>query len=189
MHVDQIDFEQLVASYYENLFRFAISLTRSEDRAADLTQQTFYLWAAKGHQLRDKTKVKSWLFTTLHREFLGGRRRETRFPHHNMDDVGSELPHVDPKIVNGLDGRTVIDSLAQVDEPYRAPLTLFYLEDLSYAEIADTLDIPIGTVMSRLSRGKAQLRQILSVVSFKEQQKKQKVVEIPVDEFRQSKHG
>jgi RNA polymerase sigma-70 factor (ECF subfamily) len=185
--VDQIDFEKLVATYYENLFRFAMSLSRSENRALDLTQQTFYLWAAKGHQLRDNTKVKSWLFTTLYREFLGSRRRETRFPHHNMEDVGSELPHIASQIVNDLDGQSVVDSLAEVDELYRAPLVLFYLEELSYAEIAITLDVPIGTVMSRLSRGKAQLRKLLSVVSLKEQKKK--VVEIPRDEFRRSRHG
>jgi RNA polymerase sigma-70 factor (ECF subfamily) len=104
-----------------------------------------------------------------------------------MEDVGSELPHIASQIVNDLDGQSVVDSLAEVDELYRAPLVLFYLEELSYAEIAITLDVPIGTVMSRLSRGKAQLRKLLSVVSLKEQKKK--VVEIPRDEFRRSRHG
>ena len=64
------DFETVVAGYYEPLYRFAISLTRSEADACDLAQQTFYMWATKGHQLRDPSKVKSWLFTTLHRAFL-----------------------------------------------------------------------------------------------------------------------
>jgi RNA polymerase sigma-70 factor (ECF subfamily) len=59
----------------EPLYRFAISLTRSEADVCDLAQQTFYKWATKGHQLRDPTKVKSWLFTTLHRGFLESRRR------------------------------------------------------------------------------------------------------------------
>lgn len=163
MAVDSIDFDDLVERFYEGLFRFALSLCRNEDQACDLAQQTFYLWAAKGHQLRDKTKVKSWLFTTLHREFLGGRRRETKFRHHSMDAVEHELPPCDSTVVNDLDGTTVIESLQQVDEVYRAPLTLFYLQELAYAEIAESLEIPIGTVMSRLSRGKAQLRKILSV--------------------------
>ena len=61
------DFQQLVDRQYEPLFRFALSLTRSEADAADLTQQTFFLWASKGHQLRDRSKAKSWLFTTLYR--------------------------------------------------------------------------------------------------------------------------
>ena len=183
--MDSIDFEQLVARFYEPLFRFAISLSRNEEQACDLTQQTIYLWASKGHQLRDKSKVKSWLFTTLHREFLGGRRRETKFRHHSMDAVEHELPPADSTVVNDLDGNTVVESLQQVDEVYRAPLTLFYLEELSYAEIAEALEIPIGTVMSRLSRGKAQLRKNLSVVSMKK--KKSRTI-VPVDEteFRQA---
>src|SRR5712671_2712561 len=68
------DFEQIVAQHYEPLYRFAFSLTRAEADACDLTQQTFYLWATKGHQLRDPSKVKSWLFTILHREFLRVRK-------------------------------------------------------------------------------------------------------------------
>jgi len=82
--MENAEFEQLVNQYYEALYRFALSLTRSEATSCDLTQQTFYLWATKGHQLRDRSKAKSWLFTTLHREFLESKRRETRFPHHAM---------------------------------------------------------------------------------------------------------
>lgn len=184
--VDQIDFEQLVARHYENLFRFALSLSRSEDRACDLTQQTFYLWAAKGHQLRDKSKVKSWLFTTLHREFLGGRRRETRFPHHSTEAVEHELPVTSATVVKDLDGHSAMAALQEVDEIYREPLTLFYLDELSYAEIAETLDIPIGTVMSRLSRGKAQLRNLLAV---EKQARGRNIVAVAPDEFRRQANG
>ena len=74
------EFDQLVTCYYEPLYQFAYSLARDEADACDLTQQTFCVWAAKGHQLRDPAKVKTWLFTTLHREFLGIRRKLTRFP-------------------------------------------------------------------------------------------------------------
>src|SRR6266498_1089465 len=74
-----LDFERLVQEYHVPLYRFALSLARNENDAADLVQQTFYLWAGKGHQLEDPTKVKSWLFTTLHREFLAKRRRLVRF--------------------------------------------------------------------------------------------------------------
>ena len=61
------------------LYRFALSLSRQESDAADLTQQTFLLWASKGHQLRDPSKVKTWLFTSLYREFLGRKRQQDRF--------------------------------------------------------------------------------------------------------------
>ncbi len=139
-----------------------MSLAKSESRAADLTQQTFYLWAAKGHQLRDKAKAKSWLFTTLYREFLGSHRHATRFPQVEFDGAASELPNVAPEVVAAADGSTVLEALGELDEIYRAPLTLFYLEQFSYAQIADVLKIPPGTVMSRLSRGKAALRRRLS---------------------------
>jgi RNA polymerase sigma-70 factor (ECF subfamily) len=61
-----------------------------------------------------------------------------------------------------LDGSQIVEALQQVDEVYRAPLVLFYLQDMSYQEIAESLDVPIGTVMSRLSRGKVHLRRLLA---------------------------
>jgi len=152
-------FSQLVDQYYPSLYRFAFSLARSEADACDLAQQTFYVWAKKGHALREAAKAKSWLFTTLYREFLRGRRRGERLtaielvPENQLEEVTLE-----PESVAAMDGGVVMAALQEVEEIFRAPLTLFYLEDLSYQEIAEALDVPIGTVMSRLSRGKAQLR-------------------------------
>ena len=83
-------FESLVTRYYGPLYQFAFSLTRTEADASDLTQQTFYIWATKGHQLRDSSKVKTWLFTTLHREFLNMRRKIVRFPHHELSEIEAE---------------------------------------------------------------------------------------------------
>src|SRR5437879_8059576 len=153
------DFEQIVSRHYEPLYRFAFSLTRTEADACDLTQQTFYIWATKGHQLRDRSKVKSWLFTILHREFLNIRRRAVRFPHLELSDAIEDLPTISPEVVNTLDSAQVLEFLGQVQEPYRAALGLFYLEDYSYKEIAAILEIPLGTVRSRISRGVAQLKQ------------------------------
>jgi RNA polymerase sigma-70 factor (ECF subfamily) len=157
-----VDFESVVASFYQPLYQFAFSLTHSEADACDLTQQTFYVWATKGHQLRDKTKVKTWLFTTLHRAFLESRRRQTRFPHYELEEVPMDLPTLSPATVNQLDSGQVLQALEQVDEIYQAPVALFYLEDCSYKEIAGILDIPIGTVKSRMARGIGQLQSILT---------------------------
>jgi RNA polymerase sigma factor (sigma-70 family) len=157
-----LEFESVVAQYYEPLFQFAFSLTRAEADACDLTQQTFYVWAIKGHQLRDATKVKTWLFTTLHRAFLESRRRQVRFPHYELDEVPLDLPTLSPASVNQLDSAHVLQALAQVDEIYQAPVALFYLEDCSYKEIADILGVPIGTVKSRMARGIAQLQDLLA---------------------------
>ena len=160
-----IDFEQLVDRFYQPLYRFALSLAKNAEEAGDLTQQTFYLWASKGHQLRESSKVKSWLFTTLYREYISTYRHTSRFPQVEIEEASHEIPSVNPSVVNDIDGNTVVAALTQVDEVYRAPLVLFYLDEISYKEIADVLDIPIGTVMSRLARGKAQLRQCLAEVS------------------------
>jgi len=157
-----LDFEGIVTRYYESLYQFAYSLTRTEADACDLTQETFYVWATKGHQLRDVTKVKTWLFTTLHRQFLESRRRQTRFPHHELEAVDYELPVISPQTASGLDAAQVLRALAQVDEVFQAPVALFYLEDCAYKDIAEILGVPMGTVKSRIARGIGQLQKILA---------------------------
>src|ERR1017187_8800514 len=110
---NNLEFESLVAQYYEPLYKFAFSLARDEPDACDLTQQTFCIWAAKGHQLRDASNVKTWLFITLHREFLATRRNQTRFPHLKLDYAPAEFPVVPPPNTNRLDAGQALDSLAR----------------------------------------------------------------------------
>jgi RNA polymerase sigma-70 factor (ECF subfamily) len=156
-----LNFEEIVDQFYPMLYRFALSLARNEADACDLTQQTFSVWANKGHLLRDTSKVKSWLFTTLYREFISNRRRELRWPKEEISSVEHELPCAEPETVDRLESGQVMDALRSIDETFRAPLVLFYLQEHSYEEIAQILDVPIGTVMSRLSRGKQKLQQAL----------------------------
>jgi RNA polymerase sigma-70 factor (ECF subfamily) len=158
-------FAQLVDAHYTQLYRFALSLARNGSDAGDLVQQTFFIWATKGHGLRELSKAKSWLFTTLYREFLKGRRRDLKSTYLEDLPPGEKEPVAeDVDRVARIDSATVMVALQSVEETFRAPLTLFYLEDMSYQEIAEALEVPIGTVMSRLSRGKAQLRQALERV-------------------------
>lgn len=177
-------FNQLVDAHYAPLFRFALSLTKNSSDAGDLTQQTFFIWAKQGHALREAAKAKSWLFTTLYREFLRGRRRADRVT--ALEELGPveadpAAPEVD--VVNGMDASLVVAALQDVEEPYRVPLTLFYLQDFSYKEIAEMLEVPIGTVMSRLSRGKAQLR---AALARKESGARSKVVPFQNQSARQT---
>lgn len=157
-----LEFESLVEQYYKPLYQFAFSLTRVEADACDLTQQTFTIWATKGHQLRDASKVKTWLFTTLHREFLDSRRRQTRFTHIELESMEAELPAISPAAISNLDIAHVLNTLTRVDEVFQGPVTLFYLQDCSYNEIAEILGVPLGTVKSRLARGIGQLQQLLA---------------------------
>jgi len=154
-------FEAIVNEHYEALYRFALSLTRSESDAQDLTQHTFHVWATKGHQLRDFTKVKTWLHTTLHRAFLRGRRRQSRFPEQELDEATEQLPADALVLADQVDALQVLPALAKVDEKFQAAVALFYLEDYAYKDIAVILDVPVGTVKSRIARGIAQLREIL----------------------------
>jgi len=159
--VNEADYEQAVATYYEALYAFGYSLAGNEDDAGELTQETYCRLLTKGGQLRDASKVKSWLFTTLYRVFLGWKNRQVRLPHFEISAVDHELPVVEPAHVDVLENAAVRDSLMQLEEHYRLPVILFYLNDHSYEEIAEILDVPIGTVMSRLSRAKGMLRERL----------------------------
>lgn len=153
------EFAELVDAHYQALYRFGMSLTRDVDRASDLVQETFCIWAAKGSQLRDRSKAKTWLFTTLHREFLNQRRRASRFSDEPLDEATAEaMVAPQDEAERQMDGQRAMELLGALEETYRTPLALFYLQQHSYKEIAEILDIPIGTVMSRLSRGKEMLR-------------------------------
>ncbi len=151
-------FQRLIDTWYDPLYRFALSLSRNGDDALDLTQQTFARWAEKGHGLRDGDKAKSWLFTVLYREFLDSRRLKQR------EVVGGVEVILDRQSTDGgsaatkIDAKAAVAALWELEEVFRAPLTLFYLENHSYKEIAEVLDLPIGTVMSRIARAKEHLR-------------------------------
>src|SRR5262245_29477643 len=108
--MNEADFQQLVDRQYAPLYRFALSLAKSEADAADLTQQTFFLWASKGDQLRDRSKAKAWLFTTLYREFLSRCRHEIRFPKVELEDMREEEMSISPN-VNILDSTRAIEAL------------------------------------------------------------------------------
>jgi RNA polymerase sigma-70 factor (ECF subfamily) len=156
------EFENLVNVYYRDLYRFGLSLTGSEADAADLTQQTFYIWANKGHQLQKAASVKGWLFTTLHREFLKMCRRRNRFSHESIDECTEDLANVPASCIDRADSQTLLRILGEIAEHFRAPLVLYYMEDLSYKQIADVLALPMGTVQSRIARAKVQLLRRLS---------------------------
>lgn len=157
-----LDYEALVDRFYEQLYRFAFGLAGNPSDAADLTQETYRILLLKGDQVRDTGKIKSWLFTTLYREFLKRKRHLRKFPKLNIEDAEHELPGVEPASIESLDGANVLAALQTLDDRYRAPLAMFYLQQLSYKEIARVLNVPIGTVMSRLSRGKELLRRALT---------------------------
>jgi RNA polymerase sigma-70 factor, ECF subfamily len=152
--------EEIILQYYRQLYRYALSLTGHEADAADLTQQTAVKFALNWQDIREDRAIKSWLYTTLYREFLRLRRRDR----HHIEFDEALLPSI-PEEASAqelhVDSQTAVEVLGKMDEPHRSVLSLFYVDDFTYREIAAILGVPTGTVMSRLSRAKDALRQIL----------------------------
>lgn len=105
--------------------------------------------------------MKTWFFTTVYREFVKKVRHDHRLLEMNDDSKFVDSPHVSPSAIAVLDAATVYDALNQLDDRYRGPVTLFYMRQCLYREICEILGIPIGTVMSRIARGKGELRKTL----------------------------
>lgn len=159
------EFERWVEEMYQPAYRFALSLCANHDEACDLTQAAFIIALRKVGQVREPAKRKAWLFTVLRREFLHSLRRRGRHEHHSLELVEAELPPILVDHPARMDAQSASAALQSLDEPHRIPLSMFYFEQMSYKEIADALELPIGTVMSRLARGKETLRRRLEPAS------------------------
>jgi len=149
--------QRLVEEHYASLYRYAFRLTGSSADAEDLTQETFCKAQACIAQLRDGERARAWLFTILRREYLHRIRTEQQQPCVQLDsaaDLADALPEPLPEV----DSEQLQLALNELPEVYRTPLILFYFEDFGYRDIAEQMEMPIGTVMSRLARAKAHLR-------------------------------
>ncbi|MEZ6064558.1 MAG: sigma-70 family RNA polymerase sigma factor [Planctomycetaceae bacterium] len=160
---DQRDMAQLVEEHATFLYRLGYRLSGSAQDAEDLVQQAFL--AAQQHldQVREPSSTRAWLATVLRNAWRRSFRRRDAGPAFSFDDVGepAELPVAERE----LDAEELQAALDELPEEFRTAIVMYYLESLSYREIAEALEIPIGTVMSRLSRGKAWLRQRLNAVT------------------------
>jgi RNA polymerase sigma-70 factor (ECF subfamily) len=151
----------LIDAHYEALYRYAYRLTGSAADAEDLTQEAFGKAIARLPQLREPERVKAWLFRILRNLYLHKVRDEKRHRVVPLDAVG-DLPGREAEATPDIDPARLQQALGELDEGFRTPLILFYFEEFSYRDIAEQMDLPIGTVMSRLARAKAYLRAKLS---------------------------
>lgn len=146
---------ELVDRHYVLLYRYAYRLTGSSADAEDLTQQAYLIAQTKWEQLRDETRAKSWLFTIIRNAYLKQLREVACLPFQSLVDVAEPAENLD---TGDIDHEQLQNVLNDLPEEFRSPIILFYFEEFSYREIADHMGIPLGTVMSRLARGKAYLR-------------------------------
>lgn len=148
--------EKLADLYLERLYRFALRLTGSKADAEDLVQETFLVATEKLHQLRDPSTALAWLLTILRRIRAKRPRTLPSIETASIDAILDAGPA--EGIVEEVDADQLALVLAQMPEDFREPLLLFYQDELKYREIADIVGCPLGTVMSRIARGKAYLR-------------------------------
>jgi RNA polymerase sigma-70 factor (ECF subfamily) len=149
--------DEVVRTHADRVYRLAYRLSGNRADAEDLTQETFGKALSRLGQLREPDRAKAWLFRILRNAYLHRVRDERRHKLVSLDAVG-ELPCQPAETLPDVDPSKLQEALNELDETFRTPLILFYFEEFSYRDIAEQMDLPIGTVMSRLARAKAYLR-------------------------------
>jgi RNA polymerase sigma-70 factor (ECF subfamily) len=155
----------LIEAHIPGLRRFACALLRGDrDGADDLVQDSLERALSRWHLQRAEGSLRGWLYTILYNRFLSDRHRLQRRGAHGQltEAIEAELPWVSGGQDAALEHRDLMRAFAKLPEEQRAVLLLVGVEDLSYEEAARVLAVPIGTVMSRLSRGRERLRQHLA---------------------------
>jgi RNA polymerase sigma-70 factor (ECF subfamily) len=142
------------------LRRYATALLRNRDEADDLVHDCLVRALDKLHTRRDEADVRAWLFTIMHNLFISQmRRRHARPAPESLDESHDSAASMRPAQEDGLHWRDLQRGLDRLPEEQRSVVLLVSVEDLSYAEAAQVLGVPIGTIMSRLARGRERLRQ------------------------------
>jgi RNA polymerase sigma-70 factor (ECF subfamily) len=152
--------EELVDAYYVPLYRYAYRLTGSGADAEDLTQEAFCKAQPKLCQLRDPACAKPWLFRILRNAYLHKVRAAKSHHCASLEDM-SEVPERPPDSGALVEPEKLQEALNELPEVFRTPIILYYFDDFSYRDIAEQMEVPLGTVMSRLARAKAYLRRRL----------------------------
>ena len=147
-----------LSRHVAGLRRYAFALTGGQHEAEDLVQDSLLRAIASARSFRSGGNLRAWLFSIMHNAFVSGvRRRTPRLV--ELDDETAAAAEAPAQLTN-LELRDVLSALARLPEHQRAALSLIALEEFTYEEAAKVLDIPIGTLMSRLARGRETLRRM-----------------------------
>jgi RNA polymerase sigma-70 factor (ECF subfamily) len=170
--LERVRFEEEALSHADQLYRVALRLSGSQQTAEELVQEA-YLRAFRGWRgYRPGTNLAAWLATILRNAFLDEARKQSRRPGQESIDDTSEYylynhlaeTAAEPQeaVLNRLSGGAIVDSLSEIPPNFREVVVLVDIGDFSYQDAADILGVPIGTVMSRLHRGRRALKQALA---------------------------
>jgi len=169
-------FHEEALPHMDAVFRFALRLTGAQDQAEDLVQETFLRAYRSWEKYTPGTRCKSWLFTICRNVFLRQRERGQRHdeivsenvdrsagPYETVNPVWARAAKADPEgdFFNSIVDEVVLERISELPEDYGTAVVLSDMEGLSYQEIAEVMGVPVGTVKSRLFRGRRILQDVL----------------------------
>jgi RNA polymerase sigma factor (sigma-70 family) len=154
------DIDDQLRELLPRMRRFAVWLTRDPSSADDLVQSSLEKALSRWADKRPEGDLRAWLFSILYRQFVDAHRRSRRYSRMLELFTGGRDDHYEPSVERTVVAQSTLEAFGLLNTEQRALLLWVSVEGLSYKEVAEILDVPVGTVMSRLSRARQALRQL-----------------------------